>query len=224
MKIKDKTMKLLLVIISLTVIITGIAYAFTDYIMEGNKNDFTTGKINFIYTENTNNISLNGYDMIEDTDGKILNDYFSFNIKAATAGKSKIGYYIYFTEDDENTLTNEAVKIYLTKVNDENDAIENEIQLFEPLQAKSLKQINQTTFEEDNTTGEYLIYSDEFDLDDNEQTHYYRFRMWVDSSYSLNDLLQYTDIENGTKVTLDKQVFKIKINVVGYDGEKLTFE
>ena len=48
MKIKDNTMKLLLIIIGLTVIITGIAYAFTDHISEGSNNNFSSGKINFV--------------------------------------------------------------------------------------------------------------------------------------------------------------------------------
>ena len=224
MKIKDNTMKLILILISLTVIITGIAYAFTDYILDGEKNDFTTGKINFVYTEDNNNITLNGYDMLDDYDGKILNEYFSFNIKVATTGKTKIGYYIYFTENENNTLPKEAVKIYLTKVNAETDAIENEIELFEPTTASNTKQIDRNTLEIKDGTKEYFIYSDEFDLNDNELTHYYRFRMWVDNNYSLNELLEYSDIDNGTKVTLDSKTFKIKINVVGYDGEKLIIE
>ena len=222
MKIKDNTMKLLLIIIGLTVIITGIAYAFTDHISEGSNNNFSSGKINFVYTESTNSISLDGYDSLADADGKVLNDYFSFNVKASTKGKTKIGYYIYFTEDAENTLNKDAVKFYLTKVNAETDAIENEIELSNPIIASEAQSINKHTLKEDESAGEYLIYSDEFDLNDNEMTHYYRLRMWVNSDYSFNDSLEYSDIENGTKVTLDKQIFKAKINVVAYDGEKLT--
>ena len=114
------------------------------------------------------------------------------------------------------------MKFYLTKVNAETDAIKNEIELSNPIIASQTKSINKHTLKEDESAGEYLIYSDEFDLNDNEMTHYYRLRMWVNSDYSFNDSLEYSDIENGTKVTLDKQIFKAKINVVAYDGEKLT--
>lgn len=212
--------KLITIIVIILLVITGITYGYTRYIVEYN-NTFTSGQIKFIYTENTENIELLEQTSVKDEEGKIMDEYFSFNISAAAVGKTKISYYIYFTEDNANTLKKDAIKLYLSKVENESDKIEDEIEVIKPMNLSLSKTVNQKTLKEDKYSNEFFIHSDEFNLNNDEQRHNYRLRIWIDDDYSFNDDLIYNDIENGTQVTINKKTFKLKINVIGHSGDKL---
>lgn len=121
---KKKTTGLLLSIlgvISLILITAGVTYAFFTYAREGETpNTISTGTIEFEYDELTeqegNKITITDALPMDDDTGMALSDQgqkFDFKIKSKITGSTTISYEITVRKDNESTLSDDMVKIYL---------------------------------------------------------------------------------------------------------------
>lgn len=214
MKNNKKTILILLISIILLalLVLIGFTYAKIIPMVENTGSSINTGNITFTYTESSNELSIDGEDSKTDEEGKTSSDYFSFSVSANSSGTASVGYYIYFTLDN-NTLPTSAVKLLLSEVNNVNDTIENEISIVSPLLLSSLQPFDINALQPVTSSNSYLIYSDLFRLNNQLQTHNYRLRLWIDENYNINNDINTTNIENGKHISLEGQQFKIKLNV-----------
>lgn len=215
--------KNILLIIGILLLLTGIiaiTYAATTYTTGGNQNKISTGYITFTYNEQGNELKITNSNSISDDDGKILNDYFAFSVASKATGTVDIGYYIYLTpiEVEGEKLDNSMIKIYLSTVENEDDAILDEQTIMNPTTIANLPQFNNETFTYDATSQNYLIYSSVFNIVNNENTitHYYRLRMWLDEN--ANPQYSTNDAGNSQTATILDGEYKLKINVIGVNG------
>lgn len=193
---KDKSKSIVIPVILtflLLLIVIGATYAVFIYSKEGNKNNvISTGTLTFTFEETSNGISLTNALPISDSVGKTLskdeknNGYFDFNVSCRILGTDVIKYDIYATSVDENnTLPEEYVKIYLTDGNTDLalEGYDGEVPTYDKLKdstsALNAKQLYYGTF---SSTGNKS----------------FRLRMWVAENYSLP--------------SSEKQ-FKVKVNV-----------
>jgi len=107
-------------VISLVLITAGVTYAFFSYTKEGlTENTITTGTITFHYDEKEgegNGINITDALPMSDTEGKALsgdNNVFNFNITSTVTGNANIPYTITVRKNNESTLAEDQIKIYL---------------------------------------------------------------------------------------------------------------
>lgn len=103
----------------LLVSVVGITYAIIVFGKKGIvKNTISTGSITMLYNESDNVISINDALPMSDSVGKIQNEYFDFSIAANIKGNVSIDYEIRArrTDSGDNRLPNNAVNIYLEKM------------------------------------------------------------------------------------------------------------
>lgn len=191
-KNKSIVISILLTFLLLLVVIT-TTYAVFIYSKEGvKKNVISTGTLTFTFEETSNGISLTNALPISDSIGKTLskdennNGYFDFNVSCRILGTDVIKYDIYATSVDENnTLADEYVKIYLTDGNTDNplEGYEGEVPTYDKLK-DSTSSLNAKQ-----------LYYGTFSATGNKS---FRLRMWVADDYS---------------VPSSEKQFKIKINV-----------
>ncbi len=135
-------------------------------------NSISTGSITMSYTEPYNEISLVDTLPISDDLGMIMNEedkYFDFSVSTTTLEKTSIPYEVSLTEvpGTENILSNDKVKVFLTKVSDDNEEV-----LVEPVLVSSL---SDSTLKK----GALSLYKH---TADHNNLITYRLRMWLDAS------------------------------------------
>lgn len=118
-----KILTLVMLIFSLVLLVLGITYAIYTKFLEGTtSNVISTGTLSFAYNEGdfvTNGIMIDNAYPIPDNVGKNLTgekEYFDFSV----VGKTTVGdinYEVVVVKQDNSTLADRFVKIYLTEIN-----------------------------------------------------------------------------------------------------------
>ena len=179
----------------LVVAVVGVSFAAFSYSKEGTKvNTITTGTISMSYDEGDNAISLTNALPMTDEVGKALadtNQYFDFTVSANITGTTTINYAITAAKEEESTLPDTAVKVYLTDMDATADS--------EILAPSKVSELTATTGSEPSgtPTGQFILHTDTFSAT---SSHDYRLRMWVANDYT---------------VTGDSQSYKLRVNVYG---------
>ena len=195
---KDKkntsTFVVIICILILIIAVIGVSYAAIFYSKQGEKvNSITTGTITMSYSENSNGINLVDAYPTSDSDGMALNqpdEYFDFTVSASVGGNSKVNYIITGVKDESSILPDNAVKVYLTEVNNG----ENQV-----LAPTKLSDLNKTTTDSYGTPlGQFILAIDNFTKSG---VNNYRLRMWIADDYTL--------VEN------EVETYKLRVNVYG---------
>ena len=198
MKKKNNNFKstalIILCIIILILAVFGVSYAAIFYSKMGEKiNRVTTGTITMSYSENTNGINITNASPISDAVGKNLNDenqYFDFTVSASMSGSIIINYTITAIREADSTLSDSAVKVYLTNLtNDE------EVQVLAPTKLSDLQVSSNRNIGVPN--GQFILFNGNFNKTESLN---YRLRMWVADDYDLSDI---------------SHTYKLRVNVYG---------
>ena len=198
MKKKNNNFKstalIILCVIILILAVFGVSYAAIFYSKMGeNINRVTTGTMTMSYSENTNGINITNASPISDAVGKNLNDenqYFDFTVSASMSGSIIINYTITAIREADSTLSDSAVKVYLTNLtNDE------EVQVLAPTKLSDLHVSSNRNIGVPN--GQFILFNGNFNKTESLN---YRLRMWVADDYDLSDI---------------SQTYKLRVNVYG---------
>ena len=179
----------------LVVAVVGVSFAAFSYSKTGEKvNTITTGTITMSYSETTNGINLTNALPMSDGVGKALSEeeqYFDFTVSANITGTTTINYAITASKEEESTLPDTAVKVYLTDMDGTADT-----QILAPTKVSGL---TPTTGSESSGTpsGQFILHTGTFDAT---SSHDYRLRMWVADDY---------------QVTGASATYKLRVNVYG---------
>ena len=179
----------------LVVAVVGVSFAAFSYSKTGEKvNTITTGTITMSYSETTNGINLTNALPMSDGVGKALSEeeqYFDFTVSANITGTTTINYAITASKEEESTLPDTAVKVYLTDMDGTADT-----QILAPTKVSGL---TPTTGSEPSGTpsGQFILHTGTFDTT---SSHDYRLRMWVADDY---------------QVTGSSATYKLRVNVYG---------
>lgn len=178
----------------LVVAVVGISFAAFSYSKTGEKvNTITTGTITMSYSEKTNGINITNAQPTDDEVGKVLNqanEYFDFTVSATLTGNIIINYSITATKDTGSSLPDEAIKVYLTELNNLNEQ--------EVLLPTKISKLSLTSKDISGAPdGEYLLYNGNFS---SSLSHNYRLRMWVANDYVVSEEIQ---------------TYKLRVNVYG---------
>ena len=178
----------------LVVAVVGVSFAAFSYSKTGTKvNTITTGTITMSYSETTNGINLTNALPMTDAVGKALkteNQYFDFTVSANITGTTTINYAITASKEEESTLPDTAVKVYLTDMDGEVDS-----QILAPTKVSALQKTTSDVSGAPND--QYKLTSDTFSAS---SSHAYRLRMWVADDY---------------QVTGASATYKLRVNVYG---------
>ena len=184
--------KVLLVIVSVFLIglvSIGTYAIFNTDILTGD-NTIKTGQIKMSYTE-TNEITMDNALPMKDEEGKVLTDYFDFQVlsyiktKDSDSTKRKINYNIVLEPlTVENPLNDNEIKVYLTMIENGTETV-----VIEPT---TIDQINN-----------YILnnHEDIFSNNKAEVVTSYRLRAWIDSKVDTN------------KLSEKKYSYKFRVNV-----------
>ena len=179
----------------LVVAVVGVSFAAFSYSKTGEQvNTITTGTISMTYTESDNAINLTNALPMTDEVGKALstqNQYFDFTVKADITGTTTINYAITATKEEDSTIPETGVKVYLTDMDGTADS-----QILAPTKVSALSKTSGSE-ESGAPEGQYILKTDTFSAT---SSHDYRLRMWVADDY---------------QVTGQAQTFKLKVNVYG---------
>ena len=179
----------------LVVAVVGVSFAAFSYSKTGEKvNTITTGTITMSYSETTNGINLTNALPMSDGVGKALSEeeqYFDFTVSANITGTTTINYAITASKEEESTLPDTAVKVYLTDMDGTADT-----QILAPTKVSGL---TPTTGSERSGTpsGQFILHTGTFGAT---SSHDYRLRMWVADDY---------------QVTGASATYKLRVNVYG---------
>ena len=177
----------------LVVAVVGVSFAAFSYSKTGEKvNTITTGTITMSYSETTNGINLTNALPMSDGVGKALSEeeqYFDFTVSATISGNTTINYAITASKEEESTLPDTAVKVYLT------DMDASDTQILAPTKVSALQKTTSDVSGAPND--QYKLTSDTFSAS---SSHNYRLRMWVADDY---------------QVTGSSATYKLRVNVYG---------
>lgn len=193
---KNKSRSIWLVILFILVLIIaviGISYAAVFYSKSGERvNRISTGTMTMSYSENTNGINLTDAYPTSDDIGRYLNQenqYFDFTVSATMGGNVIIDYIITATKESGSTLPDEAVKVYLTDINN------GDKQVLAPTKVSNLSITNGNQVGAPD--GQYVLLASNFN---ETSSRNYRLRMWIADDYVLPD---------------DSRTYKLRVNVYG---------
>lgn len=97
-------------------ILIGTTFAFFQADIKGETiNEVSTSNIKILYTESEKPALLG---VFEDEFGINSEDFFEFSISAETDKNTSFEYYIYVTEEENNSISSNNIKLYLTDEND----------------------------------------------------------------------------------------------------------
>ena len=198
MKTKNNNFKstalIILCVIILILAVIGVSYAAIFYSKMGEKvNRVTTGTMTMSYSENTNGINITNASPISDAVGQNLNDenqYFDFTVSASMSGSTIINYTITAIREVDSTLSDSAVKVYLTNLNNDE-----EVQVLAPTKLSDLQVSSNRNIGVPN--GQFILFNGNFNKTESLN---YRLRMWVADDYDLSDI---------------SQTYKLRVNVYG---------
>ena len=207
MKNKKKQIIITLIaIISLIVITVGVTYAFFNYAKEGTTdNTIKTGSITFLYTEVSGvgkGISLTEAYPVADSIGKVQvgeGKIFDFKVTSNISMNSNIGYQVTARKKTGSTLSNSAVKVYLTEVN----GTEQELLLSKYSELSQTDKVDSSKFDE------RILYEATVPANTSNYEKNFRLRMWVSDD---------TDFTDGS---MNDKTFTLTVNVYA-DGKVVT--
>ena len=170
---KDKKKISIIVGVFLLVLLTiGVTYAFFSYIGSGTtENTISSDSITFLYEEidqQGNGISITEATPVDDITGK-QGQAFNFRIISTSANTISIPYEINVRKKDGSDNLDDIVKLYLTKVDDNNQETEVELSKYSEL----------TTVTKNNHQ-EKQLHIDKVPANSNGYSQKYRLRMWID--------------------------------------------
>lgn len=191
---KRKTSIVVLALFSLILVTMGTSYAFFTYAKDANGNIITTGTVSFYYTENANvgnGIYLQTQNTYDDDQGKLLNNtenVFNFKVGGDTTGNSAVNYEITVEQyikdgEEEYTLPESAIKVYLTETSDLTTEIESPLTV-DGINVKSYKNLIETT--ESNLTGK-TIYKGTVPKGISGYTKNFKLRSWISNDIDLTN-------------------------------------
>ncbi len=192
----------------LLVVILGVAYATFNYAKPGTKvNKIIAGAITMSYTESSNKISIANATPMSDASGEAMagdGEYFDFTISTSMTTSQPISYEVTAEKDNESTLFDDEVRLYLEKYEAETAVASGEsIDYEEVFSPKAFTPIdNEDATGEDSlgaSNSEMLLDTGEITTD---KTVYYRLRMWIAEGYSH---------------TQDAKTYEVTVNVYGKD-------
>jgi len=173
------------------IILMGSTYAFFTYSKSSEAFVITSNKISATFTEGTNSISFaNAYPISDQFALENLDKltYIDFTVSSEIADEAQaVEYEIFLTEEENNLLSSDYVKVYLTDEN--NKGVIPEPKIYSSLDNSSY-----------NSSGK-VIYKDN---NPGTSTKNYRLYVWLDSSYSQNEV---------------SQNFSFKVNLYAYNAE-----
>ena len=171
METKKKKILLLVLSVFLIALISVGTYALWNSELLTGDSSITTGQIKMSYTE-TNEITMDNALPMKDEEGKVLTDYFDFQVlsyiktKDSDSTKRKINYNIVLEPlTVENPLNDNEIKVYLTMIENGTETV--------VVQPTTIDQINN-----------YILnnHEDIFSNNRAEVVTSYRLRSWIDSS------------------------------------------
>ena len=183
-KSKSNSKKLIIAAVLILIIaVIGVSYAAIFYSKIGDEvNNVSTGTIVMSYIENNNGIYLTNASPMSDEVGRNLsneNMFFDFTVNATMSGNVLVDYVISASKDSDSTLPDNAIKVYLTSIDGNN-----ETQVVAPTKVSSLKSTNNISYAPNN---QYVILESNFR---NTESRNYRLRMWISDDYTLADVSQ----------------------------------
>ena len=238
-KLKNrKNLVAVLAVAGLLFITAGVSYAFFSYSRGGTTvNTMESGVIKFIYNESSrvgNGINLTDAMPMPDSVGKAQDKYFDFSVTGTTGEESSIPYEITARKTATSDDIGNAVKLYLTKVNGNNEE-EQILSIYNslPNSTNEIAVINH----------EKTLYKGTIPADEVDYTVNYRLRMWLNDNTTSGNVLEYTQTETGicsddtydneadcvaanknwtrTAVPMTAKTFTVKVNVYA-NGNTLT--
>ena len=195
----NKKVIMSLVVTSLVLITVGVTYAFFSYSRTGTtENAIRMGDITFLYEEidkQGNGINIEDAVPVSDETGK-QGRAFNFRITSTNTVNAPIPYQITARKvtDIENPLPDDAIKVYLTKVDSNDTTQETQVLLEKYSELPTLVY---------NNHDDEILWTDQVPAGSSNYSQSYRLRMWI---------VQDTDFSTGEYT--DKQ-FSIKVNVYG---------
>ena len=184
--------KILLVIVSvfLIALISFGTYALWNSELLTGNNSITTGQVKMSYTE-TNEIGMNNALPIKDEEGKVLTNYFDFQVlsyiktRANDDAQRKVNYNIVLEPlTVDNPLSDNEIKVYLTKVENGTETVVVEPTTIDQLNNKILSSKEEI-----------------FSNNKAEVVTSYRLRAWIDESVDT------------TKLNEKKYSYKFRVNI-----------
>jgi len=161
----------------------GLTFAlYKDFFKGTTNNIIEAGRLAFSYDEDTspiNGINIKDALPISDKTGKELNganQYFDFSV-TSTATFAEIDYQIYVVKQENSTLPDQWVKVYLTEKN-------NNEEIVSPLVEKDGKVLSFQDLTGDNQTK--LVYNGTVPISDKEYHKDFRLRIWLNGDLSVN--------------------------------------
>ena len=187
-----KKKKVLLVIVSVFIIALisiGTYAIWNSELLTGN-NSISSGQVKMSYTE-TNEIGMNNALPIKDSEGKVLTNYFDFQVlsyiktRANDDTQRKVNYNIVLEPlTVDNSLSDSEIKVYLTKVESGTETVVVEPTTIDQLNNKVLSSKEEIF---SNNKGEVVTS--------------YRLRAWIDESVDT------------TKLNEKKYSYKFRVNI-----------
>jgi hypothetical protein len=188
--------KILIVALLLTLLIfgvVGISFAtFNKAEQTTSDNTISTGTISMTYTENTNGISITNALPTTDTAGKVLNgdkQYFDFTVSSTITGDATINYEITAIKDQNSSISNNYIKLYLEKETSNSYKEVMKPTYFTPITAKTT---------DGSPTGSMVLASGTLSKN---VTENYRLRMWL---------------ADNAPTDLGSKYFMVRVNVYGF--------
>lgn len=176
-------MLIIIAILVLIIAVIGVTYAAIFYSKIGEEvNNLSTGTLVMSYSENNNGIYLTNAAPMSDEVGMSLTDenlFFDFTINATMSGNTNVDYIISASKDSSSTLSDSAVKVYLTSLNGNNES-----PVVVPTKVSSLRTTNNISYAPDN---QYVILESNFR---NSDSRNYRLRMWLSDDYSFSNTVE----------------------------------
>ena len=227
-----KTQVTSLAILGILFITAGISYAFFTYSRDGLKeNVIESGSIKFHYQEDSQGISITDGMPVDDNTGKSSNKYFDFSVTSTTSSKIKIPYYVTVKRKGNDSSLDNAVKLYLTEVNNNS---ETELTLDNDKTISTYGELANYVNNDLNITvakNEKSLYRAIVPVNSNNYEKHYRLRMWLTDGIEFTQTVTgscsdptYTTAEacveahkDWTDVaTTDQKEFTVKVNVYGF--------
>lgn len=220
-KLKEDKYSYSLIIFSICTVVLllliGTSIAVFSKSMSGSTNTINTATVSFLYTEPSNDITLETSSSSDSTIITESTNYMDFTVSGTSNAGANLAYYIYFNENSGNTVTKDSVKFYLSSVSDSTETSVTGIK-----QGSSIVPFNISTLTKDTSSSNYLLYSSTMSFSDSGGTitKKYRLRFWI-SSAGTEGNVTYSD--NGKAHTAQMTgSYSIKLNVYAVLGTAVT--
>ncbi len=200
------TFGILLTIIGIISLTLGTSFSFFDYAQQDvSDHIISSGKLAFQYVDTLgigNEISITDATPKTDELGKIQaedGEYFDFKITSNVSNNYDIPYEITARKNGNSTISENAIKVYLTELNGSHE---------DELLLNTYQQLNQTDKIDENKYIEKVIYQGEIPKNQNLYEKKFRLRVWVDQDYlssSQTFSITINVYSNGTVVMSDEE-------------------